>query len=174
MSIMAAIATAVALASTPAPSNQSLYGQIGDGYYVYKEEKSCALYADYQSGTMMRLSYRTDEGVLYVMVVNPGWQQIVAGGSASLHAAFPDIGQGHGFAAALVDIDGRKGFSGIVAPEFLDHYSRSEGLILSIASADGSDELEGFALDGGDEAVELLLSCSRSHFPPVSEYAAGA
>ena len=170
MKILAAIAAA-ALVGTMSPSSQMLYGESGDGYYVYKEDKSCVLYADYQSGTMMRLSYRTDEGVLYVMVVNAAWDGIVAGGSASLRASFPDLGQGHGFAAAVVDVDGRKGFSGIVAPEFLDQYARSEGLVLSIASADGSDELEAFVLDGGEEAVGLLLSCSGQYFPPVGRYA---
>lgn len=155
---------AVALAPVPAAASQALHSRTESGYFIYREDRSCALYADYGSGTMLRLSYRTDENAVYLLAVNEGWGELAAHETVTAEAAFPDLRKGHGFGAAVIELDGRSGVSGALDPEFLEEFAASRVLTLSIVTAEGSRQLESFAPEGAEEAVRLLRACTQRHF----------
>jgi hypothetical protein len=147
--------------------NQRLFRQTDDGWFVYQEQKSCALYADFDTGTMIRLSYRADEHRVYFSAYNRNWKFTDLGETLMIHLHFPDLGRMHGSAAVTVENpDGRQGYSAdSFARDFIDDFALSNGMILQVMwNGDENIDVETFDLVGSDHAVRLLQTCHANFF----------
>lgn len=147
--------------------NQRLFRQTDDGWFVYREDKSCALYADFESGTMIRLSYRADEHRVYFSAYNRGWQFSDLGNTLMIHLYFPDLKRAHGSAGIVVENpDHRHGYSAdSFGRDFIDDFAASSGMILQVMrNGKESIDVESFDLAGSDHAVRLLQACHSNFF----------
>ena len=168
---LAAALLSTGLACAPARAQQTLYKQTEDGWFIYKEDKSCALYSDFETGTMLRFSYRSDESRIYFSAFNKAWEMMRPrlGESVMLFLEFPRIKQVHGSAGiVLANLDGRLGFTGDAfgLEEIPRALANEGGMVLKVLWKDGGDavEIDSFGTDGGAMAVEHLIDCSRQHF----------
>jgi hypothetical protein len=159
-------ATAISSA-VPASAQQSLYKKTESGWFIYKEAKSCVAYADFETGTMLRLSNRVDEHRLYFSAFNENWEHLrpLAGQNVSLFLNFPNLKRGHGTAAVIVENQGRMGFAGadLANNEVLLTLAGSTALNLDVIYA-GSVKpvtVDRMRIVGGGEMALLLTECSE-------------
>lgn len=145
-----------------------LFIETPDGWHVYREDLSCVLYRDYESGTTIRISNREDEGMVYFSAVNEAWGHLAdrAGSTYTLTLQFDGLKMAHGAAGVIFkNPDGRWGYSAghIINSDFLRDLQQSNGLRLMIWSDwGGAEEIERFDTSGGTEAVLQLHACSSA------------
>jgi hypothetical protein len=165
---------AVALCGFAASSlsaQQSLYKKTDDGWFIYKEEKSCVLYADFPNGTMIRISNRTDEARLYFLALNDAWKPLKprVGETLMMFIEFPTLRRVWGSAAMIIENDdGRIGFTGDAFPveETLRGLSNEKGFTLKVMyEREDKPTLPGnFGAVGAAMAVTHLTECSLQYF----------
>jgi hypothetical protein len=158
----------------PVAAQQTHFGSHGI-FTIYREERSCTLYADFPSGTMMRLSDRRDEGRAYVNFVNRAWRAVPSG-TLTMTITFPELGRGHATAAQVISFDdGRRGYAGgdLANADLLADFSSSDVMLLSTARNGPAVEQERFNITGSAEAFRMMRRCSSRYFPPGQEGGAG-
>lgn len=159
---------ALAVASPAIAQDQPAYWA-ENGYYVFHEDKSCVLYTDYQTGTMLRISDRRDEGRIYFSAFNAGWEKLnqINGQTVTITILFNPANQGVGGAGVIVrNPDGRMGFSGnSYNSSLLTSMARSTSMTVSVVRSNGQGgKVEDFALDGTTAAIAQLRACSARYF----------
>lgn len=168
-------ALALFILGAPAAADDKPYFS-GNGWFVYDEPKSCVLYTDTPSGTMVRFSDRQDEGRLYFLVVNSAWQMFRprVGETLMLYVFFPHLNRGYGTAALIIEnVDGRIGFSGADLPgdSILQALAAEKGMVMrALFNGDKSTaDVERLDTTGAASAVSKLGDCSLEHFPEMVE-----
>jgi hypothetical protein len=166
-----AVAALAALSAPATAQQQTLYQETPDGWTIYREARSCALYTDTEAGTMLRFSDRTDENRLYFMAVNVAWKLLKPreGEMLSIYLEFPHIRRLYGSSAMIVEnIDGRMGFTAnsFATEDIMLGLASEQGLIVSIMFNNDKSkiELERLETRGGAIAATHLRECSLHHF----------
>ena len=160
---------AIAMLASPALADGDPYWK-GQGYFVYHEDRSCALYVDFDDGGMLRVSDRRDENRAYVMIVNTKWNSFAEreGAVFTMSLASPSLKVGYGSAAQVIrNVDGRFGFSGGDYPngELLDMLARTDVLSISAVGTHlRPTTLVNLGLPGSAVAVAKLRECSGRFF----------
>lgn len=169
-SLCFAVLSAIAMSSpVPANAQEVLYRETDSGWFIYKEAQSCVAYIDFETGTMLRLSNRTDEHRLYFSAFNESWEHLrpLAGQNVSLYLNFPGLKRGHGTAAVVVENQGRMGFAGadLSNEEVLLTLAGSNSLNLEVIYGGSSKPVtvDRLRIVGGGEVALLLTECSREH-----------
>lgn len=147
--------------------NQRLFRQTDDGWFVYNEEKSCVLYADFESGTMIRLSYRADEHRVYFSAFNANWHFSDLGETLMVSLHFPELGRIHSSAGLVVaNPDHRHGYAAdSFGRDFIDDFAASTGMILQVMrNGEANVDIESFDLTGADHAIRMLQACHANFF----------
>lgn len=158
------------MSAVPASAQQVLYNETDSGWFIYKEAQSCVAYADFETGTMLRLSNRADEHRLYFSAFNEGWEHLrpLAGQNVSLYLNFPSLNRGHGTAAVVVENQGRMGFAGadLSNEEVLLTLAGANSLSLEVIYRGSTKPVtvDRLRIVGGGEAALLLTECSRKYF----------
>jgi hypothetical protein len=158
------------LFSTPALAADPVWE--AEGFFVYREDQSCALYADFDTGTMLRISDRRDENRIYVMAVNDRLdRRLVLGDGPTMHLTFEGLPQMGQSSAAIVvrNSDGRKAVSGdsFGHPYFFDAFSRAPKMHMRANGGRIGSEpilIEEFDIAGGRSAIEALKACTAQYF----------
>lgn len=131
-----------------------------NGFFVYREDQSCALYADTPAGTMIRISYTAAAGNVFFSAVRSTWPALKSG--FQLMVEFDDSRRVTVIPVAPYGIDdGRNGFSGQASTDFLDEFARGRTLILR-ADLQGGAPIERFNLVGSGAAIAQLRRCATS------------
>lgn len=143
---------------------QSTSPYFDDGVnYVYVEQQSCALYVDFEDGSMLRVSYRHAEGVTFVTLVGGDWGYLRMGQSSTIAVRLSDDRQ------SLVGLpvqgivqpgyDERRGITGSTDGQIVERLVQSEWV--QFERMDGS--VTSYALPGIGFATEKLMLCSMSN-----------
>ena len=165
------LAVTAAFVAAPAMADQRLYRETDDGWFIYIEDRSCAMYADLPSGTMLRFSNRTDENRIYFTAVNEHWGFLRPrlGGNLTLDLDFVDIGRGLGSAGLVIENpDGRLGYTGNSFPtEITLRYLSTGGRLAIRGTFEATPRvlIEGVNLQGSALAVDHLIDCQHQNFP---------
>ena len=167
LSNIRALALSVSLASaslgTGSAVAQSSTPYFDDGVnYVYVEQQSCALYVDFEDGSMLRVSYRHSEGVTFLTLVGGGWGYMRMGQSSTIAVRLSDDRQ------SLIGLpvqgivqpgyDERRGITGSTDEQIVERLVNSEWV--QIERMDGT--VTSYALPGIGFAAEKLMLCSMS------------
>jgi hypothetical protein len=155
----------VLLLAVPATASAGEQVFTDGAYFVYREDQSCALYADYPNDVMLRVSYRPQTEQVFFNVVSPHWKARIRAG-ATYTAVFhfrEDMRTGYGVpavGAAQPGDDLRVGVGGLAPPNFLRRLEGTAGVRISL---DG-EELTRMSTPGIRIPVGKLIDCSRKHF----------
>lgn len=167
--LICALGTASALPAIPAFAQQALYKETESGWFIYKETQSCVAYADFDTGTMLRLSNRVDAHRLYFSAFNGNWEHLrpLAGQNVSLFLNFPNLKRSYGTAAVIVENQGRMGFAGadLANEEVLLTLAGSTSMSIEVLFAGSSKPVavDRVRIVSGGEVAILLTECSQEH-----------
>ena len=167
--IVAYVLTPLAFAGL-ANAQEKLYKHTDAGWDIFLEEKSCAMYADFASGTNLRLSNRVDEDRLYVSFFNSKWTSLLQKNRspANVYIQFEKQKVVYGSAGIIIGDEGSLGYSGAEnwgRIELLTSFALQEDAIISVREGDGPvNEIERFGMTGAREAIEYLGKCSEVNF----------
>lgn len=166
-----ALMAAVALPLLPASAEQRLYHQTVDGWFIYVEDRSCVLYADFDEDTMLRFSHRSDVQRLYFTVMSGMWTHLSTRieERVMIGLQFPDIAQNLASSGTIIrNIDGRMAYTGngFAIDEVLRFLSTGGRMAVLVDDAgNGWRTVATFQLGGGAIAAMYLAECNRRHFP---------
>lgn len=154
-----------------AEAQRELYKETSEGWFIYREDKSCVAYADFASGTMLRFSNRADEHRMYFSAYNASWEHLrpLDGRSVTLSLNFVGLKRAYGTAAGIItNPDGRMGFSGADLSDsaILLALAGDPNMTLEVRY-EGSKKavtVENFRLGGGRQAALHLTECTDNFF----------
>ena len=157
------------LTTSAASAEQTLYRQTDDGWFIYVEERSCVLYADYDD-LMVRFSNRVDQDRVYFSIVAERWDHLRPriGEPAMLMLRFTDLRHGYGAGGLIIrNPDGRMGYSAsdFDSEETLRLLATSDGLMVETLIDGRRENIANLELTGAGIAVMHLEECTARHFP---------
>jgi hypothetical protein len=164
-------ACAMLLASAPATAEQRLYRETPDGWFIYVEDRSCVMYADLPSGTMLRFSNRTDEQRVYFAAVNDDWDFLreSVGEVFTMLLSFPELQRGLGSAGGVFENpDGRFGYTAanFTSDPMFRYLSTGGRMTIDIKfGTTPMSRIETVTLRGAAMAVTHLAECTEENFP---------
>jgi hypothetical protein len=168
----------IASAISPAAVDQRLYRETEDGWFIYVEDRSCVMYADYEEGAadlMLRFSARTDENRIYFTVVSSAWERLTPriGATGMIMLEFPELKQA--LAAVMMVIRNGDSRMGYTANDFtieeMERLVATGGKVaIKVMLGDGPLEtVADLSLDGGAVATMHLAQCTEENFPVVEK-----
>lgn len=157
------------LSASSVSAEQTLYRQTDDGWFIYVEERSCVLYADYDD-LMVRFSNRVDQDRVYFSIVAERWNHLRPriGEPAMLMLHFTNLRHGYGAGGLIIrNPDGRMGYSAsdFDSEETLRLLATSDGLMVQTLIDGRRETLANLVLTGAGIAVMHLEECTARHFP---------
>lgn len=160
--VVGAVALAVAAAMVPADLRAEVK-KVGEqsGWDIIVDtsvELGCAMQAEYEGGTLVRMGFRPSDGDGYILVVNKAWKNVA---NKKNYKVSMDVeggstwdGDGEGFSLGsskgyLVSFDD---------PDFFVDVMKKQSLTLS---AEGK-EIVAVSLDGTYKALSLVSACQEA------------
>ena len=154
-----------------ADAQGTIYKHTDAGWEIQVDSKSCAMYGDFPSGTVLRISNRVDEDRLYVSLLNQKWKLLRgrSGDPAMVYIKFEKQKLWYGSGGVIIALDDESlGYSGSEnwgRTELLQSFALEEDAVISVREGGGPlNEIERFSMAGAREAVEHLIKCSEINF----------
>jgi hypothetical protein len=159
------------LCAAPCFAVGHLYEKTDNGWYIYKEDKSCVAYIDFPDGMMLRFSNRADENRMYFSIFSENWEHLspLEGQTITLSLKFLELRRNHGTMAGVIrNLDGRMGFSGadLSNSDILLALAGSPSLDIAVLYSNSRKEMvvASLNLKGGQLGVLHLNECTEKHF----------
>jgi hypothetical protein len=129
-------------------------------FYLYDEDNSCALYASYDDGSMLRLSFKGSTDQVFYGYYSDSFSRMPLSETMTVAFATEDDPKNLlGYVATIVDNGGRKGIAGSADPRLLEHLQGAQNLQifgpLMLPVADLSTQ-------GLDDGVRRMRQCGRN------------
>ena len=153
----------------PARAEQVLYAQTSAGWFIYKEQQSCAAYLDFPNGLMLRFSHRVDEKIMYFNIHGSelGFLKPRVGENVQLMLGFDNLAIAWAAYGVVNELPGgRLGVTsgGLPDADLLMAISSSPNVNIDLLPPKPPATIAKVKLSGGDIAAFKLMDCSRKHF----------
>lgn len=166
-----AMAAFLLLPCASASAQQTLHQETPEGWFIYREGKSCVLYFDTPRGTMLRFSSRREVNRTYFSAFNEAWSLLGPrlNEGLTIYLNFPKLKRGYGSAGTVVkNVDDRLGITGNSFPvDELNRLMTAEGsMTVKVMFRDNKQaaDIEAVNLAGAAVAVNHLAECTEKYF----------